>query len=747
MPTVTHWNPCVKLEHLLWLLVSLAWVFASTALAATTTIPGTPISITLYDTNGGRHQVAYNGVNQVYGGSNAASGITINLNGTRYGFSAGATGGIVGSQLLGLASQTALLGTGSSLDPWRVETTFTASSTTIKQTVTYVNGQNALLFRWDITSTVNVAGVNFFHGVDTFTFNDDNSFAGFSSACNSSYSYNTVGGVSLYQEFVGITPPSAYQGALYSTIWNQMRSGTLNNTSNTTVVDNGLALQWDFALTANQTKTIQQKWAFGATPCSTTPLPSLSGRVYLDANHNAMLEPNEGSTGVTGLIAKLIPQGASSVLETTTVAADGTYQFPAVPPGSFTVILDDNATSTDITPYRPPGFVGTEAPTQSRTVTAGTSNITGQHFGLYAGSTVSGRVFRDNGQGAGTANDAVQNGLELGMSGIRVSVSAGSSVLDSSLTDGMGSFTLWVPTGSPSTVDVSVQPNSNRATGNNIAGVNVMLASSLSDPNASKRTLTFSSGQAFMGYNFGLVPAVSFAPDQSGNGSSPGSVAFTHLYRPGTLGAANIVISSPNGMGTLVYLDANCDGTITPAEHATPVTAFTITAAWPREADGQFKACAFEVVISLPSGLTDASTHAVHVTVTQTWMGSSLNETKTVTDTVRVGSGNLKLNKQVRNITQNTSMSTSVTGKPGEVLEYCIELRNQGTASLGNVVLRDPIPFFTVLVNASLKLNALLLTDATDADAGEISQGIIVVRVGTITPGGMHEVCYRVQIK
>ncbi|MCL6568306.1 MAG: hypothetical protein K6T35_05370 [Meiothermus silvanus] len=133
----------------------------------------------------------------------------------------------------------------------------------------------------------------------------------------------------------------------------------------------------------------------------------------------------------------------------------------------------------------------------------------------------------------------------------------------------------------------------------------------------------------------------------------------------------------------------------------------------------------------------------------------SVTDSRTLTDTTTVQApGELTLSKQVRNCGALTnpngscsaSFATNISGKPGEVLEYCIAYRNQGTQAVTQVVITDPIPFFSAYVTGSLRLNGTILTDGADADAGEVSSGLVVVRVGSVSAGGQGEVCYRVKI-
>src|SRR5437764_1945 len=86
----------------------------ATATGSTTTIPGAPMTLILLDTQGGRHQIKWNGTREVYPNNdlNGDSGNTLFFNGTSYGFSGSATTGTVGANVFVISSQSALLGSG-----------------------------------------------------------------------------------------------------------------------------------------------------------------------------------------------------------------------------------------------------------------------------------------------------------------------------------------------------------------------------------------------------------------------------------------------------------------------------------------------------------------------------------------------------------------------------------------------------------------------------------------------------------
>ncbi|PSV15925.1 hypothetical protein C0W44_20615, partial [Photobacterium leiognathi subsp. mandapamensis] len=90
-------------------------------------------------------------------------------------------------------------------------------------------------------------------------------------------------------------------------------------------------------------------------------------------------------------------------------------------------------------------------------------------------------------------------------------------------------------------------------------------------------------------------------------------------------------------------------------------------------------------------------------------------------DTVRAifsGSGELRLEKTVRNVTQNGPVSTSNQGRPGDVLEYVVTYSNVGSGAISDVKIFDATPDFTELAQpvlcsdgttpASLTCNAVL---------------------------------------
>lgn len=87
---------------------------------------------------------------------------------------------------------------------------------------------------------------------------------------------------------------------------------------------------------------------------------------------------------------------------------------------------------------------------------------------------------------------------------------------------------------------------------------------------------------------------------------------------------------------------------------------------------------------------------------------------------------------------------------PGATITYTITVEVTSTGTATSSVLRDPIPTYTTYVSNSLTLNAAALSDAVDADAGELDTGgapTIVTRLGDLTLGdGIQTIVFQVTI-
>jgi uncharacterized repeat protein (TIGR01451 family) len=83
---------------------------------------------------------------------------------------------------------------------------------------------------------------------------------------------------------------------------------------------------------------------------------------------------------------------------------------------------------------------------------------------------------------------------------------------------------------------------------------------------------------------------------------------------------------------------------------------------------------------------------------------------------------------------------------PGAVITYMLVATVSGSGSLANLAAGDPIPANTTYIPGTITSQAVALTDATDADAGEFAASRVTVRFGTVPGGQTRTVTFKVRI-
>ncbi|WP_279231244.1 SdrD B-like domain-containing protein [Thermus altitudinis] len=488
---------------------------------------------------------------------------------------------------------------------------------------------------------------------------------------------------------------------------------------------------------------------------------TLSGSVYHDLEPDGLKGPGEDWTTGTTVYVNLV-QGNTVVQSVAVPQGTGTFSFQGVPPGTYSLVV---ATSNGATaPQAPPGWLFIQ-PGEGRREVVVAGHLQGLDFGLFRGGVVQGQVFWDDGLAGGTPNNALRDGGEGGVGGVTVTATDGTRTR-TALTDGNGYYRLYIPY---SWGNVALSHPLRPATGHNDGQGGVTLVGSWADalgPGSAGATVSLGPASGLAGSirerNFGVVRDSRFYPDGSGQTSSPGVYTFSHWYRPGTRGSVTLdLLSPPNPRYAYqVRVDLDCDGAFGPGEDwASFPSTFTVGSAWPREADGSLRACALEVRALVPAGAPTGAMDIALLEARLTWAHNpSVQEPDTLTDTLQVTGGEVRLDKRVRNVSQNTPFGTTAQGKPNEVLEYCIAYRNLGTQPVSNFTLSDPVPFFTDALttvadygNKAIRwthgTTTQYLTAQTGDDAGEMASGLVRVAVGTVGPGETGEVCYRVRIR
>jgi fimbrial isopeptide formation D2 family protein/uncharacterized repeat protein (TIGR01451 family) len=461
---------------------------------------------------------------------------------------------------------------------------------------------------------------------------------------------------------------------------------------------------------------------------------NVSGTVYADGNHNAQRDGGEVGIGQT-LYAKLVPAATPAGPATKFASVDpglGTYTFTGVSAGEYIIVLDDNNTLTDITPTPPAGWLGTQMPSGIRSnVIVTTVDQQGQDFGLFRGSRLSGRVFEDNGIGAGVPNNGVQDGGELGLARVTVRASTG----DTALTDGGGNYTLWIPVAGPAIAVSVIETNlsgylSVGGAVGNTGGAYVRSTDTVS--------LSTAGGSVYSGANFADVRENALA----GNGqqtTAPGNVVFyAHTFTPGTGGSVSFglasVVSPASAIGftQILHQDSNCNGTLDASE---PVLSGSVAV------QANVPLCVI-VKETVPGGAPQAATDSVTLTANFTYTNAApaLTASHSNVDITTVGvAGALNLVKS-----QNTSLAL-----PGANLVYTIDYTNNGAAALSNIVVNDATPTYTRFVSAScvapLPAGITGCSVTTQPSAGATGT-IAWTLVGNLAPSARGQVRFTVQV-
>ena len=358
------------------------------------------------------------------------------------------------------------------------------------------------------------------------------------------------------------------------------------------------------------------------------------------------------------------------------------------------------------------------------------------NFGYYHGSRVDGTVFRDDGTGAGIANDGIRQAGETGISGSRVQLLSGACAggeCDSTLTDGAGAFSVWIPFTAAGAVSVQhLDVNGWISTGGSAGSTGGAFARA-----TDAVSFTAASGVAYSGLVFGDVPLNTLAP----NGAqtvAPGSVCFcAHRFTAMsdgtvTFGMSQVCTPSTPSWSIVMYLDANANGAIDAGE--SPLMApLAVTS-------GQtvYLVCKCDAPIGAPSGAQCQCS----LTASFDYAGASpaLSSSATAADVITVvaGGSGLVIAKSV----------DRATARPGDVLIYTITYTNNGPLPLSSIVIHDATPSFTVFQSASCGTLGTGLSGCavSSQPAGGASGPIAWTLTGALAPGASGSVTFQVRV-
>ena len=166
-------------------------------------------------------------------------------------------------------------------------------------------------------------------------------------------------------------------------------------------------------------------------------LYSISDRVWYDVDGDGVLDP--GESGIGGVTVNLLDSN-DQIIATTTSNPDGTFTFPGVPSGSYTIeIADNGGVLSDLQPTTPSASAG------ERPVVVTNSNVTGTNFGYAGAGLIGDTVFND------LNVSGTQDPGEPGIPGVQVKLylddgdgvfepGAGDVLIDTQTTDANGNY-------------------------------------------------------------------------------------------------------------------------------------------------------------------------------------------------------------------------------------------------------------------------------------------------------------------
>lgn len=460
---------------------------------------------------------------------------------------------------------------------------------------------------------------------------------------------------------------------------------------------------------------------------------SVSGQLYGDVNHNMTRDFGESwSAGTTAYVKLFLTCSGTAVSVQTLSPPTGAYVFSGVAAGSYCLVVSNSASAASTAAVPPTGWLNMGAGNGQLNVAVGALDLKNQDFGLYNGSSLSGRVFVDSGAGGGTAADALQNGSEPGLGGATLTAtSAGcSGACDSALSSVQGDYQLWLPAAASGSVTVTKTNPPNYFSSGGVAGNTGGSYTFASD----SVTFSHSVGSIYSGVNFADIQPAQFMTDGV-QSAMPGSVVFyPHTFTAGISGSVSFSLSSAAApysssflWNEVLYRDSNCNGAIDAGE---PLLTGSVSLS-----AGQGLCVLVKEFVPLGAPLNALN----KVTISAQFVSGSVSSTLSRSDTTTVGqTPDMPLVKSV----------DKTSALPGSLLTYVLTFTNVSTGLLSNIVVNDATPSFTVFVSAGCGALPLSLTGCSIiAPAVGATGNVRFTYTGTLAPNSVGAATYTVQIQ
>ena len=465
--------------------------------------------------------------------------------------------------------------------------------------------------------------------------------------------------------------------------------------------------------------------------------------------------------------------GLATITGTPNTAVTITETSPAGwPANPVSASCRDSASATPLMPFGT--LTGNALSIPAANMVTG-ANITCTFTNAFSFS-VTGRVFNDNGVGAGTANDGVINGSEAGVAGVSVRLTnCAATVLSAATTDSSGTYSLSVPFSTAANAPLCVEetnPASSVSTGASVgsaalpSGTPVLLGGTTytytRTGTPDRIAFTFN-GTGHAGLNFGDVSLNTFATDGAKTGLAGNTVSYAHTFTAQTGGSVSFGIASAvatpvvSGWGEKIFADAGCIGSLQPGAALLypPAAAVTVVAA-------QTVCIIVQEFIPATALENYKNTVTVQANFSFTNAAPALTASYTVVDTTTVSSSALDLKKEVRNVTQSGVFGFNNQAKSGETLEYRITYTNNGPSPITGLSVTDVTPNFTTFISATDDVTPISLTScqkqtpANPATAPTVScataqtaggTGPVSLRfIGSVNSGATGTVLFQVKV-
>lgn len=395
------------------------------------------------------------------------------------------------------------------------------------------------------------------------------------------------------------------------------------------------------------------------------------------------------------------------------------------------------------------------------------------------GFAVTGRVFNDNGTGAGTANDGLVNGSEAGLAGVSVRLTnCAATVLASTTTDATGAYALTVPFATTASAPLCVEetnPSTPSAWTSTGASVGTQAVPSGTPTTAGGTAYTYTrtgtpdriaftwNGTGHAGLNFGDVAPNTLAADGARTGLPGSTVSYPHTFKAQTGGSVSFGIPSSvatpalAGWSGKIFADTGCTGALQAGAALLfpPAAPLTVVA-------GQTLCLVMQEFI--PANAMNGNSHdsAVQASFVFTNASPGLGASFTVHDITTVSNTALDLKKEVRNVTQSGAFGINNQARSGETLEYRITYSNNGVTPITGLTVNDTTPGYTTFAAALPGTTPATLTacqkrtpanpapapmvPCATAQAGGGTGGLAWGFAGALEPGASGTVLFSVKV-